>query len=47
MLTNITFRGYSKDPNADNPQSDNRCLISMTHSDEFKPQGIESVAFRG
>lgn len=44
ILSNIKFRNYHKDPTASNPQEDNMCLISMTHSDQFKPQGNQIIS---
>ncbi|EGG17944.1 hypothetical protein DFA_08945 [Cavenderia fasciculata] len=44
ILTNINFRNFialAKQPS--NPQDDNRVLVSMTHSDIYKPQGISAT----
>lgn len=43
ILSNINFRNFIKDPDSENPESDNRVIISMTHSDVFKPQGISAT----
>ncbi|EFA80459.1 hypothetical protein PPL_07294 [Heterostelium album PN500] len=43
ILSNIQFRNYVMIPESSNPQRDNRVLVSMTHSDIFKPQGISAT----
>ncbi|KAM9977778.1 hypothetical protein ACTFIR_011650 [Dictyostelium discoideum] len=43
ILSNINFRNFIHDPDSENPESDNRVIISMTHSDVFKPQGISAT----
>eukprot|EP01133_Synstelium_polycarpum_P013899 gene13899-16398_t len=44
ILTNINFRNYQPDPRPDrSPQQDYKVLVSMTHSDVYKPQGISAV----
>lgn len=49
ILTNIQFRNYISNGQSD-PYSNNFALISMTHSDIFKPSGISAtrnVSFSG
>ncbi|KAK5578897.1 hypothetical protein RB653_008572 [Dictyostelium firmibasis] len=43
ILTNIIFRNFIHNPLSTSPEDDNRVIISMTHSDEFKPQFISST----
>lgn len=44
LITNTVFRNYhSLEPPPSNPHSNNFCIISMTHSDKFKPQGISAT----
>eukprot|EP01132_Coremiostelium_polycephalum_P010213 gene10213-12524_t len=41
VVTKIDFRNFIHNPDATgNPEQDNRVIISMTHSDIYKPQGI-------
>ncbi|EGC32074.1 hypothetical protein DICPUDRAFT_82065 [Dictyostelium purpureum] len=48
ILTRINFRNYFKYSNSpndckcNNDEADNRLIISMTHGDVFKPQGISA-----
>eukprot|EP01113_Clastostelium_recurvatum_P002542 TRINITY_DN11072_c0_g1_i1.p1 TRINITY_DN11072_c0_g1~~TRINITY_DN11072_c0_g1_i1.p1 ORF type:complete len:1206 (-),score=225.61 TRINITY_DN11072_c0_g1_i1:105-3722(-) len=43
ILTDVQFRRYFANGNIINPHLDNRVIISMTHSDQFKPQGISAT----
>ncbi|EGC33844.1 hypothetical protein DICPUDRAFT_36074 [Dictyostelium purpureum] len=43
ILSNVVFRNFYKLNSADSPETDNRVIISMTHSDVFKPQGISAT----
>eukprot|EP01132_Coremiostelium_polycephalum_P000408 gene408-516_t len=43
ILSNIEFRNFVKNPERTNPQRDNRVIVSMTHSDIYKPQGISAT----
>lgn len=43
ILTNVIFRNYPPRASYSSVQDDNRAIISMTHSDVFKPQGISAV----
>ncbi|KAM9953074.1 hypothetical protein ACTFIR_008132 [Dictyostelium discoideum] len=43
VLSNISFRNYIKSPKSLNDEDDNRAIISMTHGDVFKPQGISAA----
>lgn len=39
IITNIVFKNFVLRPGYSTVQDDNRAIISMTHSDQFKPQG--------
>ncbi|EFA79241.1 hypothetical protein PPL_07659 [Heterostelium album PN500] len=43
IITNINFRNFKHDSNAANPESDNSVIVSMTHSDLYKPQQISAT----
>eukprot|EP01132_Coremiostelium_polycephalum_P000649 gene649-803_t len=45
ILSNVEFRNYihNPDPNINYDADDNRAIITMTHSDVFKPQGISAT----
>ncbi|EFA76092.1 hypothetical protein PPL_10671 [Heterostelium album PN500] len=44
ILTNVVFRNYATVyPYSQSSEDDNKVIISMTHSDEFKPQGISAT----
>ncbi|KAN0031855.1 hypothetical protein ACTFIV_005722 [Dictyostelium citrinum] len=43
VLSNISFRNYIRNPKSLNDEDDNRAIISMTHGDVFKPQGISAA----
>jgi len=48
ILTDVTFKNFQHDPTLDPnavgiSESDNFVLISMTHSDKYKPQGISAT----
>ncbi|KAK5582784.1 hypothetical protein RB653_004370 [Dictyostelium firmibasis] len=42
VLSNISFRNFIKNPKSLNDEDDNRAIISMTHGDVYKPQGISA-----
>ncbi|KYQ92567.1 hypothetical protein DLAC_06555 [Tieghemostelium lacteum] len=44
ILSNVIFRNFNNTyPSSTSSEDDNKVLISMTHSDEFKPQGISAT----
>ncbi|KAK5580096.1 hypothetical protein RB653_000109 [Dictyostelium firmibasis] len=43
IVSDVNFRNFFKNPSRIDPESDNRVIISMTHSDVFKPQGISAT----
>ncbi|KYQ92991.1 hypothetical protein DLAC_05595 [Tieghemostelium lacteum] len=43
ILTNIKWKNFHPRVGAENPHEDNKIIVSMTHSDIYKPQGISAV----
>ncbi|GAM17885.1 hypothetical protein SAMD00019534_010600 [Acytostelium subglobosum LB1] len=43
VITNINFRNFQHDASASTPEEDNAVIVSMTHSDQFKPQQISAT----
>jgi hypothetical protein len=42
ILYDVTYRNIHRQPGEPDPHKANYALISLTHSDRFKPQGISA-----